>query len=305
VDVEVRQTAARDDEELSLSIYNEVWPRSAVTMDDVESRKRSTRAYADHLAFVGGRLAGSGTAAVLPARPDVSYVLITVRQSERGHGAGTALYRAISRWSADHGLDRIETRVEEDDPASFDYALRRGFVEIERNGGMVLELAGIDPPAVAPPPGIEIVSWAERPDASRGIYEVAVEAYSDVPGAEEEQMEPYEDWLAHDMQGSGDRPEATFVALAGSEVVGYAKFSLTAAQPAIAHHDMTGVRRAWRGRGVAGALKRAQIAWAKAHGYERLMTANEMRNEPIRKLNARLGYREAPGRITLSGPLAT
>jgi mycothiol synthase len=117
-------------------------------------------------------------------------------------------------------------------------------------------------------------------------------------------MEPFEDWLAHDMQGSADRPEATFVALAGEEVVGYAKFFLTAAQPKEAFHDTTGVKRAWRGRGVAGALKRAQIAWAKGRGYERLVTGNEDRNEPIRRLNARLGYRESPGRIVMRGPLA-
>ena len=38
-------------------------------------------------------------------------------------------------------------------------------------------------------------------------------------------MEPFEDWLAHDMQGSGDRPEATFVALADDEVVGLRRSS--------------------------------------------------------------------------------
>ena len=55
-------------------------------------------------------------------------------------------------------------------------------------------------------------------------------------------------------------------------------------------HDMTGVRRAWRGRGIARALKAAEIAWAKESGYERLETQNEERNEPIRRLNERYGY---------------
>jgi GNAT superfamily N-acetyltransferase len=136
------------------------------------------------------------------------------------------------------------------------------------------------------------------------MYEVACEAFPDIPGAEDELMEPFPDWLAHHMQGSGDLPEATFLALAANEVVGYAKFSLTAAQPTTANHDMTGVKRSWRGRGIAGALKRAQIAWAKEQGYERLATQNEVRNEPIRRLNERLGYREAPGRVMMRGPLA-
>jgi GNAT superfamily N-acetyltransferase len=209
----------------------------------------------------------------------------------------------VSAWCAARGLDAIEARVMEGDDAGLEFALHRGFTEIERNGGMELDLAQAEIPDVSPPTGIEIVTWADRPDVSRGIYDVASQAYRDIPGSEHEEMEPYEDWLAHDMQGSGDRPEATFVALAGTEVVGYAKFSLTAAQPTVAFHDMTGVKRTWRGRGVAGALKRAQIRWAKEQGYERLATSNEMRNEPIRRLNASLGYREAPGRIILRGPI--
>ena len=104
------------------------------------------------------------------------------------------------------------------------------------------DLAEIAPPAVEPPDGVEIVTWAQRPELARGIYEVALEALPDIPGSEDDDVEPFEDWLAHDMQGSGDRPDATFVAVAGEEVVGYAKFSLTAAQPTTAHHDLSGVK---------------------------------------------------------------
>jgi GNAT superfamily N-acetyltransferase len=67
---------------------------------------------------------------------------------------------------------------------------------------------------------------------------------------------------------------------------------------------MTGVLRAYRGRGIAAALKRTQIRWAKEAGYEKLQTANEVRNEPIRKLNARHGYRLEPGLVTLETALA-
>ena len=67
---------------------------------------------------------------------------------------------------------------------------------------------------------------------------------------------------------------------------------------------MTGVLRAHRGRGIAAALKRTQIAWAKQAGYQQLQTANEVRNEPIRRLNARHGYELAPGLVTLQEALS-
>jgi hypothetical protein len=114
--------------------------------------------------------------------------------------------------------------VPENDPSSLEFALGRGFHEHSRSGRLVLELADLESPPVEPPEGIEITTWAERPDVIAGIYDVAAEATPDIPGEEDTIVEPFEDWLAHDMQGAGDRPEATFVAIAGDEVVGYAKF---------------------------------------------------------------------------------
>ena len=265
-------------------------PASSVT----RARSRFQLGWRD-LVVIGG---------LLNRRPDVGYVLITVLPGNRGRGLGTALYRTVSAWLSTKRIATIEAPVPEDDEESMAFALGRSFREIERERRMLLDLTGLEPQPVSAPEGIEILTWAERPDLIRGIYDVACEAEPDVPGAEDDVQKSFSDWLAQDMQGSGDRADATFAAIAGDEVVGYAKFSLTAAQPETAHHDMTGVKRAWRGRGVAGALKRAQIAWAKERGYKRLATQNEVRNEPIRRLNQRLGYREAPGRIIVRGPLA-
>ena len=82
-----------------------------------------------------------------------------------------------------------------------------------------------------------------------------------------------------------------------------AKLSLSEALPDVAFHDITGVKRAWRGRGIAGALKRAEIAWAIDSGYSALRTSNEGRNAPIRALNERYGYVVEPGEIRVRGML--
>ena len=95
-----------------------------------------------------------------------------------------------------------------------------------------------------------------------------------------------------------DRPsiphEAFFIAVETptGRVVGYASLLL---QPPhrrrIAWHDMTAVARDWRGRGLAGALKRATIGWAIADGLELLEAGNDTDNLAMRAVNARLGYR--------------
>jgi RimJ/RimL family protein N-acetyltransferase len=240
------------------------------------------------------------------SRPGTAFVEAWTLPEARGRGVGHELYGELLRWAGERGCIAVETAVDEVDAGSIAWAERRGFREVGRNSRLVLELAGVEAPAPAPPAGIEIVAWAERPGIEGGLYEVFLEADPDIPGAEANEPSSFERWLANDMQGVQDSPEAVFAALAGDEVVGYAKLALTPNQPDVAYHDLTGVKRAWRGRGIAGALKRTQIAWAKERGYGRLVTQNEERNEPIRRLNQRHGYRVEPGRVILrtaiSGP---
>jgi GNAT superfamily N-acetyltransferase len=228
---------------------------------------------------------------------------VRVVPDARRRTIGSDLLSELAAWAIDLGYVELMGPVKEVDDASLAWAERRGFVEVGRNSLLTLDLTQIEAPPVAAPDGIEIVSWADRPDAARAMYEVAREAYPDIPGEEEAEMASFEEWLSMDMQGAGDRPEATFVAFAGSEVVAYAKLSLSRARPSVAMHDITGVRRAWRGRGIAGALKAAEIGWAKQNGYERLETQNEERNEPIRRLNERYGYVVTPGSVTVRGPI--
>ena len=303
--LEVLPCADERDEQVSLDVYNVVWPHAAFTLAEVHSFKQSVRAYHDVVARLDGVAVGSALTVVLPHRADRVLSVVTVLEEHRRRGVGTALYRSLSTWTREHGIDQIEVPVLDNDPESLAYAMRRGFVEERRELGVVLELTGTEPPDLIPPVGIEIVCWADRHELARGIYVVSLEAYPDIPGFEDDELESFEDWLAHDMQGSGDLPEATFVAVAGAEVVGYAKFALTAAQPTVAFHDVSGVKRAWRGRGIARALKTAQIRWAIANGFTELRTRNEVRNEPIRRLNASLGYRPGIGRVHLVGPLAS
>jgi len=235
--------------------------------------------------------------------PGVARFELGVVPSARGNGVGSSLLAGLGSWATALGYGELLGEVQEKDEASIAWAKRRGFVEVARHPRLVLDLTAVEAPDIAPPEGIEIVTWAERPDLAPGIYAVAREAYSDVPDGEDEVMPSFEDWLSMDMQGAGDRPEGTFVALAGDEVVGYAKFHFSSSRPDAASHDMTGVLRAWRRRGIAGALKRAEIAWAKENGYARLVTGNEERNEPIRTLNAQYGYELEPGTVTVRGPI--
>ena len=197
---------------------------------------------------------------------------MSVLPEYRGRGVGTALYAAISTWARERGLDTIQAIVADDDPESLGFAQRRGFAEHSHEKGVSLDLTR-DRAAGSNPQRASRSSRGQSDPSSRAGYTRSCSRRPPTsPASEDETIEPFEDWIEHDMQGPGDRPDATFVAVAGDDVIGYAKFSLSATHCTTAHHDLTGVKRAWRGRGVARALKATQIAWAKANGYEELRT---------------------------------
>ena len=302
--IELRPTDTAADLAAWVDVHNSASPRP-ITTEELRAYREDFDRELHLLALTDGEPAGAAFAGVEPqllgrATADA---WMAVADGFRGAGLGLALYAELSHWARENGVEAFEGHTLADEIGER-WATRRGFVEIGRDTWLALDLRELDLPSPDPPEGVEILTWARRPELARGIYEVAVEAYADVPGQDRNEMQPFEGWLGSDMSGPNDRPEAVFVALAREEVVGYSKLHLSDATPTIAFNDMTAVKRAWRGRGIAAALKRAQIAWARQHGYERLETANETRNEPIQRLNERLGYRPFSERVLLRGPLA-
>ena len=288
-----------------VAVRNAVWPNDPDSVQGLKDGKRQAEDMVWLLARRDGEVLGAGIGVVgWHSPPAVGRANVVVLPAARGAGVGAAVLARLGAWLTARGCAEATGTVSDTDPASLAWASRRRFVEVGRNSILALNLAEIDAPAVAPPAGIEIVTFAARPELARAMYEVCCEAVQDIPGEEDAEIWSFDDWLANDMHGASDRPDATFVALLEGEVVGWAKLSIQVGVRDIAWHDLTAVRRAARGRGIAGCLKRAEIAWAKENGFQFLKTFNEERNEPIRRLNERHGYRIEPGFISVRGPLS-
>ena len=258
VSVRVRTCTTAAELQRSLEIYNEVWPHSAVTAADVDAWKTAAIASIEFLGALDGVDAGSAAAALEAVahapRRDAAH---RARRNIGGQAWASALLEAVMSWAAEQGAEQIETRVEADDRASLEFALRRGFHEHSREDGLELTLSDVEPPQLDPPARVEIVTLAERPELARGVYEVAAEALPDVPGSEDWLPPPFEQFASSHLRGL-----VIFVALADGEAIGYAKL-VGRPDGRTADHGITAVRREWRRRGVAQTLKRAQIAWAK------------------------------------------
>jgi mycothiol synthase len=233
------------------------------------------------LAFRDGELAGSGSA----SKSDIGGGTVTPRvlPAHRRRGVGTALLQQLALHAEECGHGEVGSMV--DDPGSLAFAQRFGFSETGRQVEQVRPV-GPDEPWPAVPDGIEVVTLAERPELLPRLYhELALQAFEDMPTPRKVEitLEQWEtEWL--------NWPEATFVALAGSEVVGMAGLNFDADQPDRAENTLTTVRRDRRGRGLARMLKETATAWASARGIREIYTWTQTGNENMRAVNERLGF---------------
>jgi mycothiol synthase len=227
---------------------------------------------------------------------------VAVVPARRRHGIGSALLAEISRLARDFGKDTIQGEVREPDSGSRAFLERRGYVQVGAEKALVLELGGFQPPELAPPEGVRIVSRVEEPDRLEEMYAIAVQGSEDIPG--ESGVQTFEQWRAHEIDKPNRRPELCFLALAGGDVVGYAALQAFGKR---AFHGLTVTRRDWRRRGVATALKCAEIEAAKESGFERLFTESDEDNEPMRRLNEKLGFVPKPewSTVVMRGPVLT
>lgn len=235
------------------------------------------------LAELGGDLAGSGFA----GRSDLGHgnVMPLVLPQYRRRGVGTAILEALLDHVSASGFDEAGAHVDGGDPGSVAFATRHGFREVDRQVEMVRALDRAVPEP-RPVDGIDFATIAERPELLEQAYELAREGYADLKLASGTVSVSRDEWLREE----ATLPAGSFVALASGEIVGYAGLMRWPGDDTLAEHGLTVVRRAWRGRGLATALKERELAWAAANGIRELVTWTQRGNEALQGVNEKLGY---------------
>jgi mycothiol synthase len=301
VGLALRAVSSDADLERIIAVRAGIDPILEPTVEELLFWRERLRAPVHLLAKLDGDPAGYGVAGVFPEEEDEPYAFadVGVRPNLRRRGIGSALLGALSDHVRALGKDALQLEVGEEEADARAFFQRRGYVEIERQKALELDLGSLEP-APAIPEGVEIATWAERPDLLLQMYDLYREASADIPGLDAETTSSFDEWRLWELERPTRRHDLSFVAFVADKVVGYATLNVF---PAGGFHGLTAVAREWRRRGVGKALKQSQIAAAKAAGLEKLFTESEERNEPMRRLNEELGFRPIPGMIVLRGPL--
>jgi mycothiol synthase len=292
--ITLRPVETERDLDAWVRVKNAVVPNEPVTAEEMRRTEREGRLLL--LAELDGVVAGTGIAAG-SSFTGRGYVAPRVLMEHRRRGLGTAILHALA--DQVRALDRGEliSFVYSDEPESIAFAERFGQVVVDYQLEQAREI-GDEQPAISPD-GIELVSLdARRDELLRAAWPVALEGYEDMPLPGEVEFR-LDEWL----RDEATRPDGSFVAVEEGEVVGFAGLMRHGDADSVAEHGLTVVRRDRRGRGIAQALKEAQLHWAAKAGVAELVTWTQKGNEAMQGLNRRLGYVDRSKVLTYVGPL--
>lgn len=220
-----------------------------------------------------------------------------VEPAHRGRRLGAAMLDTAIAYARQHGASALTSETREEDALSLGVLMRRGFAITRHRFESYLDLAAFDETpfreieARVAASGIRIQALAERGDTReelRKLYNVNYATALDIPGSEED-WNSFEDFERMVREADWFHPAGQFGALDGEEWIGLGAVRLI---PQIrgAYNLMTGVLPAYRGRGIATALKLAGIRYARAQGALSMRTHNDSLNAPMLAVNRRLGY---------------
>jgi len=229
-----------------------------------------------------------------------------VHPNFQGKGIGSILY--------DYTMDQLKeldplvvrSYARENRTRAIEFLKARGFKEEMRAWESRLDVEKFD---LAPyvnvedkprSHGIEIKTireLEEDPERDRKLYELDMKLLEDVPSPDRRTDVPFEWYIDNVLKGPDLLPDAYFVALHAGNYVGMSNIWSSEACKDL-YTGLTGVRREFRHKGIALALKIRGIRYAKEHGHPVIKTWNETRNRPILEINERLGFVKQPADIT-------
>ena len=204
----------------------------------------------------------------------------------------------------------LHTSVSED-WTEYAWLTGRGWREHERMWLSWLDLSTFEPEKFrvklsrSRAAGIEVrtlagLGWDDSEAMQRRLYGLTIELLSDVPTTDPISPWPFEVWRERVLGHPDFTPDGPLIAVHGPDWMGLTELYLPRPEaPGTLHQGLTGVRRAWRGRGVAWALKLAAAERARAQGWQSVRTGNHTVNREMLGINAEMGFGRGPARVAL------
>lgn len=292
---EIRELEIERDAPDMVELTHQINPTAVVTVASYIHRERSAPARAEARAWVA-EIDGQAVGRVECFRNfftegSRSGILnVAVSNAHRRRGIGRALYDKGLEYASALELEGVLTSFHEND-AGVAFATALGFKEARAETESVL-----DPREVREAPSRELDLQPVSAVDPRVVYDVDLETTLDMPQTEQIDHIPYDEWEHHVLRHPSFTAEGSFVAMVDG-VAGAVSLLIADVESGRAHNMFTGTLRAYRGRGLALAVKLSSIQWAATRGITMMATTNDETNASMLAINRRLGYVPAGRRV--------
>jgi mycothiol synthase len=190
----------------------------------------------------------------------------------KGRGLGTEILERGEAFARTEGVKRILTGAPGPDAAARELFESRGYREVRRFYEMAIELAEA-PPEPELPAGLVVDELHD--DEYEAFYEALNESFAD---HWEWHPDPFDEWLARRKgQHRDEHGPVWFVVRDGGELAGVTRNDADVAGGG--YVGAIGVRRAWRGKGIAKALLFRTFAEFWRRGTTRVTLDVDAQNE--------------------------
>lgn len=302
-----------EDVEIAVPIWNLLnpdWPTSVPEVLD-DYRKRDPKyLLQSYVAELDGQLVGVGESdlSVASYHPQKFHLTLYVHPDFHGQGIGKALYEKVLESLKPHNPISARVQVRESSERALRFFGERGFVETKRDWVSVLDVASCD---LTPYEGLESTLTSEDLtfttlgelqtkdlEAFRKFHTLFSEVRLDVPRAEPATPISYEFFLDNIINAPDFDGRMFLVALDGEDYIGFTGMYPFGDTKAL-DQWLTGVKRDYRKRNIALALKIQAIRFAKENSYISIRTDNDSTNVGMLAINDKLGFKRGAANLSL------
>jgi len=235
--------------------------------------------------------------------PNKFVLKIYVHPDLQGMGYGACCYNFIMKELEPLDPIKISMSVHEQHENTFSFLENRGFKNTFKERESNLDLTVYDPKLYQDKidsvlqQGFRILTLSEfRKEDDKADYktwELERDAGPDMPWTDPITIPEFDVYKKTVIANPKFNPDSWFIVLDGSRVAGLNNLWKNEIDKGI-NTGLTAVRREYRRKGVATALKHTSLTWAKNHGYEWIRTDNAAINEGMLSINIQAGFKFMP-----------